>query len=406
MIRSAFGKAVAKALRSQKRFYGASDGDGTQHERVAAQMIQYALGHARSQRSGQSYDEAMLVLEQGVSNLGGGGEEGSVDAIGTIMLAMSTLLYERGKLVDAMEKLEEIYLLASPSSAIRVAAWEGLMGLKMEAGQDATSLVLADDTANSTALKLRANTIRGLADLLNGEIEPAKSFFEGFEDCNVEAGKEQVGNVMLSYGEFLHCTGNILLAKDTYEKSLRALENENLSGTSYKAAANMVPEEALLGVSCALGQLLSHSGKFNEAEELLTKALTKAEHHFGSSHPKVGIILTCIGLMFKQKAKSESSSSILVQEGLYRRALDLLKAPTLNSEVTDPQGDKRDIVALARGGYAELLCIQQNRKEEGERMKKWAEAAWRNRRLSLAEALDFSEPSKAAVVDTRICRLL
>lgn len=120
----------------------------------------------------------------------------------------------------------------------------------------------------------------------------AKSFFEGFEDCNVEAGKEQVGmpfllslaakwgerffsaywivpnfviiifagNAMLSYGEFLHCTGNILLAKDTYEKSLRALENENLSGTSYKAAANMVPEGALLGVSCALGQLLSHSG--------------------------------------------------------------------------------------------------------------------------------------------------
>ncbi|XP_020113697.1 uncharacterized protein LOC109727896 isoform X2 [Ananas comosus] len=272
--------------------------------------------------------------------------------------------------------------------------------------KDGGRAVLADDTPNSTALKLRANTIRGLADLLNGEIEPAKSFFEGFEDCNVEAGKEQVGNAMLSYGEFLHCTGNILLAKDTYEKSLRALENENLSGTSYKAAANMVPEEALLGVSCALGQLLSHSGKFNEAEELLTKALTKAEHHFGSSHPKVGIILTCIGLMFKQKAKSESSSSILVQEGLYRRALDLLKAPTLNSEVTDPQGDKRDIVALARGGYAELLCIQQNRKEEGERMKKWAEAAWRNRRLSLAEALDFSEPSKAAVVDTRICRLL
>ncbi|OAY75755.1 hypothetical protein ACMD2_19830 [Ananas comosus] len=350
MIRSAFGKAVAKALRSQKRFYGASDGDGTQHERVAAQMIQYALGHARSQRSGQSYDEAMLVLEQGVSNLGGGGEEGSVDAIGTIMLAMSTLLYERGKLVDAMEKLEEIYLLASPSSAIRVAAWEGLMGLKMEAGQDATSLVLADDTPNSTALKLRANTIRGLADLLNGEIEPAKSFFEGFEDCNVEAGKEQVGNAMLSYGEFLHCTGNILLAKDTYEKSLRALENENLSGTSYKAAANMVPEGALLGVSCALGQLLSHSGKFNEAEELLTKALTKAEHHFGLFISSKSWYNTD---MYRFNVQTESKVRVIKLNissgGLYRRALDLLKAPTLNSEVTDPQGDKRDIVALARG---------------------------------------------------------
>lgn len=63
-------------------------------------------------------------------------------------------------------------------------------------------------------------------------------------------------------------------------------------------------------------------------------------------------------------------------------------------------------VDKSEGGYADLLCIQQNRKQEGERMKKWAESMWRNRRLSLAEALEFSEPSKSAVVDTRICRVL
>lgn len=58
------------------------------------------------------------------------------------------------------------------------------------------------------------------------------------------------------------------------------------------------------------------------------------------------------------------------------------------------------------GGYAELLLIQSNRKAEGERMKAWAEDAWKNRRLTLAQALEFSEVSKPAVVDTRIGRVI
>lgn len=42
-------------------------------------------------------------------------------------------------------------------------------------------------------------------------------------------------------------------------------------------------------------------------------------------------------------------------------------------------------------------------------MKEWAEDAWRNRRLTLAQALEFSEPSKpkpTVVVDTRIGRVV
>lgn len=59
------------------------------------------------------------------------------------------------------------------------------------------------------------------------------------------------------------------------------------------------------------------------------------------------------------------------------------------------------------GGYGEALIVQQNRKDEGEKMKRWAEAAWRNRRLSLTEALEISDPSsKLPVIDTRICRTL
>jgi hypothetical protein len=39
-------------------------------------------------------EEAMRILEQGASNLQGGGE-GSAEAVGLLMLAMSTLLYRR-----------------------------------------------------------------------------------------------------------------------------------------------------------------------------------------------------------------------------------------------------------------------------------------------------------------------
>lgn len=59
------------------------------------------------------------------------------------------------------------------------------------------------------------------------------------------------------------------------------------------------------------------------------------------------------------------------------------------------------------GGYAEALCVQQNRKAEGEKMKTWAEAAWRNSRLSLAEAIEISKSSsKVLVIDARTCRAL
>nr|GMD45047.1 putative F-box protein At1g19160 [Ipomoea batatas] len=63
---------------------------------------------------------------------------------------------------------------------------------------------------------------------------------------------------------------------------------------------------------------------------------------------------------------------------------------------------------IVRGGYAETLCLQQNRKAEGERIKLWAESAWKNPRLSLAEALEppSESSSKVALIDTRICRVI
>ncbi|KQK05932.1 uncharacterized protein LOC100845589 [Brachypodium distachyon] len=411
-IRSALARALsAPKPRPPRTRHCAAVGD-TQPERVAAEMVRYSLGGARHQ---SSPEEAMRILEQGASNLQGGAE-GSAEAVGTLMLAMSTLLYRSGRRQEAMEKLKATQQVA-PSAAFRVAAWEALMGLRMEAGQDISSLMSPNDSvdlsikdedirwSNQDHLKFRVDAIRGLAALLNGDIESAQTFFGGSKDYCAGVGHNQTENAVFSYGEYLHCAGDFPLATKMYEKVLEAASTEDISG-NLLAAGNMVPEEVSLGATCSYGQLLSHSGKFGEAEDYLTRALQKAEEQFGSNHPKVGIVLTCVARMYKLKAKSEGSSSIMVQEGLYRKALEVLKAPAINSEDTRRQMDWRDIISLARGEYAELLLIQSNRKVEGERMKEWAEDAWKNRRLTLVQALEFSELSKPAVVDTRIGRVI
>ncbi|EPS73697.1 hypothetical protein M569_01062 [Genlisea aurea] len=104
--------------------------------------------------------------------------------------------------------------------------------------------------------------------------------------------------------------------------------------------------------------------------------------------------------MYRQKAVAEHSSSLLLQEGLFRRAIELLKSPPLETGHVK----RKDVMALARGGYADTLLVQQSRKGEGERVKKWAETAWNNRRVSLAEALEVSQFS--TVIDARICRVI
>uniref|UniRef100_A0A0E0HFI4 MalT-like TPR region domain-containing protein n=1 Tax=Oryza nivara TaxID=4536 RepID=A0A0E0HFI4_ORYNI len=437
--------ALARALLSPKprppraRHYATSStGGATQPESVAAEMVRYALGGARP---GSSPDEAMRILEQGASNLQGGGE-GCGEAVGMLMLAMSTLLYRSGRRQEAMEKLKATNQVAP--AAFRVAAWEATMGLCMEAGQvintsvspdDLVDLSIKDDNikwSDQGHLKCRVNAIKGLIALLNGETESAQLFFDGCKDLCAGVGNKQTGmevsetiwpftffpaiisytivmflteNAVLSYCEYLHCVGDFPLATQMYERVLEALTMEDMSG-NFLAACNMVPEEVSLGATCSYGQLLSHSGKFSEAEDYLTRALKKAEDQFGANHPKVGIVLTCVARMYKLKAKAEGSSSIMVQEGLYRKALEVLRAPAINSEGVSKQMDWRDIISLARGEYAELLLIQSNRKAEGERMKEWAEHAWRNSRLTLAQALEFSGPSKPTVVDTRIGRVM
>ncbi|XP_007026963.2 PREDICTED: uncharacterized protein LOC18597721 [Theobroma cacao] len=382
---------------------------------VTVQMINYALSHARSQKSDESYAQGMLILEQCLSTqLSESDGQFAQNSIGTVLLAMSTLLYERGSVEEAIEKLRRVQDLTQSSLGVRVAAAEALVGLYLQLGQDDTSSVLTDkclelldkddlkcNSGSKEFVVARAKAVKGLVELVNGNLESATSFFQGLqdnEDCN--------GTVALSYGEFLHTTQNFSLAKELYQKIIEGvLKKEDFSDTNSLAVCNMAPDEVLLAATFALGQLESHMGNFGAAEEILTKALTKTEEYFGSHHPKVGVVLTCIALMFRTKARQEHSSALLIQEGLYRRAIEFLKAPPLESKET--KLDQRDISALARGGYAEVLCVQQNRKTEGEKMKTWADAAWRNRRMSLADALDISKPSsKVPVIDARISRVL
>ncbi|KAI3989875.1 hypothetical protein MKX01_040845 [Papaver californicum] len=379
---------------------------------VALQMINYGVNHARLQRTDESYGQGLLVLEQCISNTRDG------DIQGIALLAMSTLLYERGDYSGVIEKLENIQGLSHSNLGVKVAAMEGLIGLNLEMGQDTASSRLADtclQLLNSNlkhgshafeVIKYRANAIKGLVELVLGNHETAEAYYGvAPEDKNFS------WNAVLSHGVFLHASGKFSLAKEYYQKVIQGvLETESFVDRSSLTTGNMVSAEVLVGASCGLGQLEAHSGNFTDAEKMLTSALTKTEEHFGSRHPKVGVVLTCIALMARHKAKLEHSSSILMQEGLYRKALDLLKAPPLELETGHAGGEvkaeRSNIVALARGGYADILCVQQNRKGEGERVKNWAEATWKNQRLSLAEALEISEPSKPAVVDTRISRVL
>jgi hypothetical protein len=66
-------------------------------------------------------------------------------------------------------------------------------------------------------------------------------------------------NAVLTYGEYLHCTGDFPLATHMYEKVLEAASKEDTSG-NLLAVANMDPKEVSLGATCSYGQLLCHSG--------------------------------------------------------------------------------------------------------------------------------------------------
>ncbi|KAL1200556.1 hypothetical protein V5N11_032956 [Cardamine amara subsp. amara] len=388
----------------QRLIHGEISVPNTNH--VAVQMVNYALSHARSLKSDESYAQGMLVLEQCLGNQPND-DQVSQDSKATVLLAMSDLLYESGNSCEAIERLKEVMTLTISSLPIKVVALEALVGLLIQSGQDDASLNVVDEflklvkesgNDNLQDVAATAKAIKGLAMLVKGNIESAESLFRGLE--NNEICK---GNIALSYGEFLHATGNFEMAREMYKKAIQGVMDTKESMCS----CNMNLKAVSMAAKFALGQLESHMGNFKDAETELTSALTSAEEHYGDKHPKVGVILTGVALMYRNKAKQEGSSFILIQEGLFRKALDLMKTPPLDSEGIINM-ETQEVMALARGGYAEQLLIQENRKSEGEKMKTWAESVWRNKRISLSEALTLSEPplGKVAIIDARISRVL
>ncbi|KAF3513403.1 hypothetical protein F2Q69_00000081 [Brassica cretica] len=216
----------------------------------------------------------------------------SQDSKATVLLAMSDLLYESS---EAIERLKQVMSLTLSSFAIRVVAVEALVGLLIQSGQDDASLNVADEILelvkergheNLQDVAATAKTIKGLTELVKGSIE---------------SGRESISTFLFFY----------------------------------------VIRHSVL--------VLLFIRNFGDAEETLTSALTSAEEHYGHNHPKVGVILTGVALMYWNKAKQERSSSIMIQEGLFRRALELMKAPPLDSEGII-NVETQEVMALARGG--------------------------------------------------------
>ncbi|XP_042016146.1 uncharacterized protein LOC121764148 [Salvia splendens] len=376
---------------------------------VAVEMIKYATSLARQNKTEESYAQGLLVLEQCEST------QPDENSKGLVELARSTLMFERGFHETAIEGLGKLQDLSLSSLDIKVAASEALVGIYLQIYREDAASAVADlalqilgsirhglgDGGGFEVLEARIKALKGLIELICGDTESAQSVFEGIPREGLLSA-----NAALSYGEFLHGTRKFSTAKELYQRVIQAMSDiKDFGDPNNLGACNMTPREVAIAAGCSLGQLEAHVGNFSDAEEILTTAMNQVEEHFGPQHPKVGVVLTCIALMYRLKAMAERSSSLLIQEGLFRRAIELLKVPSLEVHGIDGNISMKDIIALARGGYAETLLVQQSRKAEGERLKHWAETAWGNRWMSLGEALELSESSpKVPVIDTRICR--
>ncbi|KAH6762076.1 hypothetical protein C2S52_019509 [Perilla frutescens var. hirtella] len=399
-------KAVAPPFRQ----FSANSSTSTPNP-VALEMIKYATCLAREKKTEESYAQGFLILEQCEST------QPDENSKGLVELARSTLLCERGSHEAAIERLGKLQGLSLSSIGVKVAASEALVGIYLEHYREDAASAVADltlqalgsirheigDGGGFEVLEARIKALKGLIEFICGDLESAQSVFEG-----VKSERLFSGNAALSYGEFLHGMRRFSTAKELYQKIIQTMsEIKDFGDPNNFGACNMRSQEVAIAAACALGQLEAHVGNFGDAEEILTTALKQMEEHFGPQHPKVGVILTCIALMYRLKSTAERSSSLLIQEGLFRKAIELLKAPSLEVDGADGNVNRKDIIALARGGYAETLLVQQSRKAEGERLKHWAETAWGNRWMSLGEALELSESSpKVPVIDTRICRVV
>ncbi|RDX61544.1 hypothetical protein CR513_60223, partial [Mucuna pruriens] len=192
----------------------------------AIRMINYALRQWRSERSQTLFlgDPFVLFGPIGAFRLGltvlkhcitteltEGKDPTRENSKGMALLAMSTLLYERGECSEAIEKLDGVQELTNSYLGVRVAALETQAGLHLELRQDDLAVAVADkcmelvenqqQARDFEAQFVRAKALKGLIELVNG---------------NVDSGCAQGSFLLLMSAYYV-----LGAAEDFFDKSLR-----------------------------------------------------------------------------------------------------------------------------------------------------------------------------------------
>lgn len=354
----------------------------TAEEATAMDMIKYA----KSLKSEEpSYSEAVRILQQGLSFLSKAENPSSHMAFERLQLNLATIHANLSNFEAAIDCLKEVLNSNSAPLLTKGAALEALTALSLQMHQDKAAMDYAVDFGNlwekegarsvgaehSRDIKYEVLALRRLAEMPNHS-EP--SDIQGPSPHDLE---NVSGASVLALAQFHHVQGNFAAAKDLYEKALISSRKELESGEFSLSAISMVPEAVHVGAMTGLGQLLTVTGSFEEAEQHLTEALKETEKKKGEKHPQVGVILACVGNLYEQRGAAQGSSEMLLTEGMYKSALDLMKAPPLDSAARDQSGRLVEVVTLTRAHLGGLLAPAAHRCSEVEKLKNWVEASWK-----------------------------
>ncbi|RHN51698.1 putative tetratricopeptide-like helical domain-containing protein [Medicago truncatula] len=116
-------------------------------------------------------------------------------------------------------------------------------------------LVENEKTEDFEALKIRARAIKGLVELVKGDIKSAEPFFN-----KSLRTKLCYGTAALSYAEFQQTRQNYSMAKEIYKNVLEGATELKERGNIYLGGGNMNIDGLRLQAMFAIGQLESHLG--------------------------------------------------------------------------------------------------------------------------------------------------
>ncbi|KAI5075342.1 hypothetical protein GOP47_0009418 [Adiantum capillus-veneris] len=394
----------------------------TAEEATAMDMIKYA----KSLKSEEpSYSEAMRILQQGLSFLSATDNSSSHMAFGRLQLSLATIHAKMSNFEAAADCLKELLNSNSAPLITKGAALEALTALCLQLHQDKVAMdyaldfgrlwekegALSVDSEDSRDIKYEALALRRLAEMPNPTESSDKEVVVSTDAENVSAA------AVLALAQFHHVQGNFSAAKELYEKAVINSKKEVESSEFSLSAMSMVPEAVHVGAVAGLGQLLTVTGDFEEAEQHLTHALKETEKNKGEKDPQVGVILACIGSLYEQRGAAQGSNEMLITEGMYKSALDLMKTPPLNN-VKEQGWRLAEIVALTRARLGVALAPAQYRRSEVQKLRDWVEATWKNsrplpelgylNRLLAGESKDEvmkESKGKSSVVDVRLERV-